>query len=155
MSYTNKSMNTEIKELAINMLELLTRESEDEFGDSDGTYYKFASNVPPELLQDLLNANVEFFSDSDTIGCLNPSDTPVKNLLKFAEDHPGCTFNTTLTYDKHDNLVKLSIYGLVSHIDTSNEFVSALADVAPSNSIIINETDFISAYMDCSTRANR
>ena len=146
--YTNKSINTVIKELAICTLELLTFESELEFADNDGNHYRFSSNVPPELLQDLLNANVDFFSASDAIGCLYPSNTPVKNLLKFAEENPGCVFSTVLTYDKHGNLVKLSVDGLANYLDTSDEFAYALAAVAPSNTIIILEDDCVSAYMD-------
>lgn len=148
MSFTNNSLNTVIKELAIFALEQLASESEMEFADSEGNHYKFAANVPPELLQDLLNSKVKFFSASDAIGCLYPSNTPVKNLLKFAEENPGCVFSTVLTYDKHGNLVKLSVDGLANYLDTSDEFAYPLAAVAPSNTIIILEDDCVSAYMD-------
>ena len=137
-----------IKKIAICVLEQLANESDLEFADSNGNYYKFANNVQPELLQDLLNANVHFFSDSDTIGCLYPSNVPIKKLFEFAEDHPGCVFSTVLAYDENFNLVKLFVDGLANYCDTSEEFAYALATVAPPNSIILFEDGCVSAYMD-------
>lgn len=137
-----------IKSLAIYMLELLAIKSDYEFIDRTGNLCRFADDVPAEVLQDLLDAKVDFISEFDTTGFLYPSDTPIKELLAFTQKYPGCVFSTILTYGQQGNIVKLTVVGLANYNDTSTEFGFALAAVAPSNTDITFTDDGVFACMD-------